>query len=96
MRRAIQIISAAVALWCAVNLGAAVEQSVQEHNTDAARVAARGALTRDGYSNVEEMGTSCFVSMARDQNGVAVWAWACPNGKKYAEPPKQHLGPDEL
>jgi hypothetical protein len=96
MRRAIQIISVAVALWCAANLGAAVEQSVQERNIDAARVAARVALTRDGYSNVDEMGTSCFVSMARDQNGVAVWAWACPNGKKYAEPLSHRLGPDEL
>jgi hypothetical protein len=96
MRRSIS-----VALWLgllvlAVNVGAAVEQSQQEKVIEAARVVARSALTRDGYSNVEEMGTSCFVSMARDQNGVAVWAWACPNGRKYAEPLPHRLGPDEL
>jgi hypothetical protein len=96
MRRSIAVALWAVALVLAVNVGAAVEQSRQDKVTDAARVAARSALDRDGYSKVEEMGTSCFVSMARDRNGEAVWAWACPNGKKYSEPPPDRLGPDEL
>jgi hypothetical protein len=96
MRRAITIALWAALVVLAVNVGAAVEQGRRDEVIEAARIAARTALTRDGYSNVEEMGTSCFVSMARDQNGVAVWAWACPNGKKYSEPPQARLGPDEL
>lgn len=96
MRRSITIALWAGAFLLAFHVGAAVESIRHDTSADAARATARRALDRDGYSHVEEIGTSCFISSARDRKGEAVWAWACPNGKKYTEPPKQTLDPDEL
>lgn len=53
----------------------------QTPTVDDPQTTAIAALKRDGFSEIEIVGHSCYIARATDGEGYRTWAWACETGE---------------